>query len=269
MTNDAILTINLLTAILYAGGAFALIYQTLIRRLTENRWLFSFTLFTLLLHAIGGFRLLHHPQGMDLGVFKVGSLIFWIINLLVLLSGMRKPLHTLFVFLFPLSSIAILMAMFSSTTQAATPLDTTLSLHILLSVFAYSFLVIATLQSVLLAYQNFQLKHKHPAGLLRVLPPLQTMESLLFELLWVGQTLLTLAILSGFIFLEDLFAQHLAHKTLLSIFAWIIYSTLLLGHYRYGWRGKSAVRWTLGGFAVLVLAYFGSKFVLEVLLGRA
>lgn len=74
--------------------------------------------------------------------------------------------------------------------------------------------------------------------------------------------------LSGFLFIDDLFAQHLAHKTLFSILAWIMFAGLLIGRSRYGWRGKIAVRWTLYGFASLLLAYFGSRIVLELILDK-
>lgn len=259
--------INLSAAMLYLSGAFFLAHRTLVKRSPIPAWLPFFTLVVLTLHSVGGFNMLIHPDGVDLGFFRVSSLIFWIINLLVLASGMKKPLHTLFIFLFPLSSIAILMAMLSQGSTAATPLDTKLSIHILLSIFAYSFFIMATLQALVLSYQDYQLKHKHPSGLIRVLPPLQTMEALFFELLWSGQVLLSFSIISGFFFVGDLFAQHLAHKTLLSIFAWIIYSILLWGHHRLGWRGNTAVRWAVGGFILLLLAYLGSKFVLEVVLG--
>lgn len=258
--------INLGAATLYLLGAFFLAYKTFFKRTDTLNWLPVFTFSVLTLHAIGGFKMLIHPEGVDLSFFRVSSLIFWIINLLVLVSGMKKPLHTLFIFLFPLSSMAILMAMLSHGESSATPLDTKLSIHIMLSIFAYSFFIIATLQALLWSFQNYQLKHKHPSGLIRVLPPLQTMEALFFELLWSGQLLLSLSIITGFFFIGDLFAQHLVHKTLLSIFAWLIYSILLLGHHRLGWRGNIAVRWAIGGFILLLLAYLGSKFVLEVLL---
>lgn len=94
------------------------------------------------------------------------------------------------------------------------------------------------------------------------------MERVLFELVWAGIVLLTLSIISGLLFLDNFFAQHLAHKTVLSLLAWVIFTTLLIGRYRFGWRGMRAVRWTLGGCALLILAYFGSKFVLEVVLNR-
>jgi ABC-type uncharacterized transport system permease subunit len=95
------------------------------------------------------------------------------------------------------------------------------------------------------------------------------MESLLFQMLAAGVAFLTISLISGFIFIEDLFAQHLVHKTVLSILAWIIFSGLLVGRSRYGWRGSTAIKWTLIGFVSLLLAYFGSKMVLELILNRA
>jgi ABC-type uncharacterized transport system permease subunit len=94
------------------------------------------------------------------------------------------------------------------------------------------------------------------------------MEYLLFQMLTTGIVFLTLSLASGFLFIEDLFAQHLVHKTVLSILAWIIFTGLLIGRSRYGWRGQTAIRWTLIGFALLLLAYFGSKLVLELILHR-
>jgi ABC-type uncharacterized transport system permease subunit len=94
------------------------------------------------------------------------------------------------------------------------------------------------------------------------------MESLLFEMIGSGFVLLTLALASGFVFLEDMFAQHLVHKTVLSSLGWLVFGGLLVGRLRYGWRGRTAIIWTLSGFVILVLAYFGSKAVLELILKR-
>ena len=94
------------------------------------------------------------------------------------------------------------------------------------------------------------------------------MESLLFQMIAIGFAMLSLALLSGVLFLEDIFAQHLVHKTVLSLTAWLVFSVLLWGRFQFGWRGRTAIRWTLSGFAVLLLAYFGSKFVLELVLMR-
>jgi len=84
----------------------------------------------------------------------------------------------------------------------------------------------------------------------------------------VGFALLTLALVTGVLFLQDIFAQHLVHKTVLSIMAWCVFALLLWGRWRFGWRGRVAIRWTVGGFVFLMLAYFGSKLVLELILKR-
>jgi ABC-type uncharacterized transport system permease subunit len=110
------------------------------------------------------------------------------------------------------------------------------------------------------------LHRRHPGGFIRSLPPLQTMESLLFEMIGAGFLLLTVALISGFAFLEDMFEQRLVHKTVLSIIAWFVFGTLLWGRFRFGWRGQTAITWTLSGFVILMLAYFGSKAVIELIL---
>jgi ABC-type uncharacterized transport system permease subunit len=143
-----------------------------------------------------------------------------------------------------------------------------LQIHILISLIAYSMLTIAAVQAVVLAVQDRQLHNHRPGGMMRALPPLQWMEHLLFQLIAVGFVLLTLALGTGFVFLQDIFAQHLVHKTVLSIAAWLVFAVLLWGRARFGWRGRTAIRWTLGGFFALMLAYFGSKLVLELVLHR-
>ena len=141
-------------------------------------------------------------------------------------------------------------------------------LHISSSILAYAVLTLAAVQSALLAAQDHQLKHRHTRGIIQILPPLQLMESMLFELLWIGVSLLTIAIVSGFVFIDDIFAQSLVHKTVLTMIAWLLFSLLLWGHYQLGWRSQTAVRLTLAGFALLMLAFFGSKLVLELVLVR-
>ena len=92
------------------------------------------------------------------------------------------------------------------------------------------------------------------------------METLLFQFLGFGFVCLSASLLTGFVYLEDIFAQHLVHKTVLSIIGWFILGVLLFGRIRFGWRGKTAIRWTLSAFAFLMLAFFGSKLVLEFIL---
>ncbi len=176
-------------------------------------------------------------------------------------------MEILLILLFPLGLLTTLMAQFapSGTLQPILG-EHGLIGHILLSILAYGMFTIAVFQALLLLLQNRQLKNKHPSGLIKNFPPLQTMESLLFGFLWAGWTLLSMSLISGWLFVENLFAQHLVHKTLLSILAWIVFSVLLWGRTRLGWRGHKAIRWTLGGFLLLMLAYFGSKLVREYIL---
>ena len=144
--------------------------------------------------------------------------------------------------------------------------DGALFFHILTSIIAYSILALAALQAILLSIQNKFLHAHQPGGFIRMLPPLREMEVLLFEVILVGFVALTISLGSGMIFLDNMFDQHVAHKTVLSILAWFVFLSLLIGHWKLGWRGRTAIRWTLSGFISLMLAYFGSKFVLEFLL---
>ena len=113
-----------------------------------------------------------------------------------------------------------------------------------------------------------RLRSRQPLGWLTILPSVEALESGTFQALAAGFAVLTLALFSGFIFVDDLFAQHLIHKTVLSCLAWVVFAVLLFGRWRFGWRGRTATTWTLSGFALLGLAYFGSKIVLESILGR-
>ena len=248
---------------LLAGGLLA---SALFRLKTVNRpLLFALTIVALASHLAGCYRLIAQPEGLSLGLFPVLSLIFCTVNGIVLASSIKKPVQNLFILLFPLSLASIVAAQLLHGSGNTLALTFGLASHVLLSILAYSVLTIATLQALFIALQNHQLRHKRPLPL-QLLPPLQTMETLLFEMLWVGQTLLTLSIISGVIFLDDLFAQHVAQKTVFTLIAWCIYALLLWGRHRLGWRGYTAIRWTLAGFAMLMLAYFGSKLVLEFIL---
>jgi ABC-type uncharacterized transport system permease subunit len=184
-----------------------------------------------------------------------------------MLSSLSKPVENLGIVLLPLAMLAIVFEIrFNAAHFLPAHVGWALRIHVLISLLAYSLLSMASVQAILLAIQDHHLRHRHPGGFIRALPPLQTMEALLFEMIGAGFVLLTLALISGFAFLQDMFAQHLVHKTLLSILAWLVFGSLLWGRFRFGWRGQKALIWTLVGFVVLMLAYFGSKFVIELVL---
>lgn len=208
-------------------------------------------------------------SGLDFGLFNAASLFLWAIALLAWAASFRMPMANLLLVLYPITVVALLTSLFLSTPGTPrTALGWGLGTHILLSILAYSILSIAALQAAALGLLISRLKHRRLGGVMDLMPSLSTMESLLFRLIWTGEVLLGLAITTGAVFLEDIFAQHLAHKTILSILAWGVFGTLLWGRHRLGWRGTTAIKWTLSGFGLLILAYFGSKFVIQLVLQR-
>ena len=219
-----------------------------------------------LLHLWILYQALHTGAGINFGFFNAVSFAAWVMVLLFLLSSLRKPLENLGIALLPFAGITlILVLMFPTMHILPEDANWNLRTHVLTSLLAYSVLAMASVQAILLAVQDTQLRKHHPGGFIRALPPLQTMESLLFEMILIGFVLLSIALLTGFLFLEDMFAQHVVHKTILSMTAWVAFAVLLWGRYRYGWRGRKAIYWVLAGFAILALAYFGSKAVMELI----
>lgn len=212
---------------------------------------------------------LFKDQLLHLNFFTVPPLIFFII-IAILLAALykRQPIENLLMAFLPLTAVSIAVAAWAPVTTTKVLSEPGLITHIVLSIIAYSLITIAALQAAMLTTQEHALKNHRFHNMATFFPPLQTMEKLLFQILFIGFALLSIAIASGFVFLDDMFAQHLAHKTILSLLAWLIFAILLYGRIAKGWRGSTAARLTIGGFIVLMLAYFGSKFVLEILLHR-
>lgn len=221
------------------------------------------------LHATVLYLELHTHSGINLDFFNAGSLTAWMISLILLVSSLSKPVENLAIVTSPLAAVVLLLELrYPGQHLLGADASWDLRLHVLSSILAYAMLTLATVQAIALAVHDNHLRSHHPGGFIRALPPLQTMESLLFELIGVGFVLLTVSLLSGFLYLEDMFAQHVAHKTILSIIAWTVFGLLLWGRFRFGWRGRTAIRWTLIGFIVLMVAYFGSKAIMELVLQR-
>lgn len=220
-------------------------------------------------HGIYTLTIIEQQSGLNFGFFDTASLVSMLVALLILFATFDKPVEKLGIAVFPMAAILLGLDMaFPHKTQTSPSYDWPMSIHILTSIAAFSLLNVAALQAVLLAIQDRQLRSHNPRRIIRSLPPLQAMESLLFQMIGAGLFFLTISLVSGILFIDDLFAQHLVHKTVLSIVAWVIFSGLLLGRIRYGWRGQIAIRWTLAGFILLLLAYFGSKLVLEIILQK-
>ena len=226
----------------------------------------------LLLHGVMLYQTSVAEGGFNLAFFQALSLGGWMISLVIMLSSLTKPAENLAIFLFPFIALAVAACcLFSSDSSRLLNSSSgwPLGVHVITSLLAWSLFAIASVQAILLWVQDRHLHNRQPGGFIKALPPLQTMESLLFELIVAGMILLTISLASGFFYLHDMFAQHLVHKTVLSTAAWLLFAILIWGRYRYGWRGQIALRWTLIGFVVLGLAYFGSKAVLELIIQRS
>ncbi|MGY0218808.1 cytochrome C assembly family protein [Endozoicomonadaceae bacterium StTr2] len=221
------------------------------------------------LQALSIYLVIHKPSGINLNFFTVGSLSSWMVILVVLLSSLRKPVSNLFIGLLPLAMMAVISSvLFTGPEDLLKIKSLGMIFHIVISVLAYSVLTVAAFQSALMSYQEHQLHRRQFGGIIKAFPPLQTMELLLFEFLWVGVILLTIALGTGFYFVQDMFAAGVIHKTVLAVLAWIMFSILLAGRHWLGWRGQTAMKLTLSGFVLLMLAYFGSKFVVDLVLTR-
>lgn len=141
--------------------------------------------------------------------------------------------------------------------------------HIITSIVAFGVLGIAGVYALFIAIIDHLLRQHNFNTLIQTLPALDTLEEMLMHLIKAGFTVLTLSLATGLIFVDNLFGQHLGHKTILSITAWLVFATLLWGHWKRGWRGRVAVRMTVAGIVILLLSYFGSKLVLEIFLERS
>ncbi|MBU2097277.1 MAG: cytochrome c biogenesis protein CcsA [Gammaproteobacteria bacterium] len=217
-------------------------------------------------HTVSAWTLIYRNGAYHFGLTEITTLMFAAIAFLAMISSARRPLGSLILGVLPLAIISIIFSISVSSAYPPQQLGAGIATHVLLSIIAYSLFSLAALQSVFLAFQNYQLKHHHVASVMRIFPPLQEMERLLFELLWTAQILLSLAIAAGFVFVSDFGAQGLAHKMFFSVLAWVVFAVLLWGRHQLGWRGNTAIKGTLTGFVFLLLGFYGSKFVLEFLL---
>ncbi|WP_414729703.1 inner membrane protein YpjD [Zhongshania aliphaticivorans] len=218
-------------------------------------------------HALAAFTAISTPVGMDLGVIQVLSLITWLICVITLSASLRRPLHNLLIALYPLAAISLTAELLIPGKQQFLQHQSPGVLsHILLSILAYSMLTIAAVQAIVLALQNRMLRDHRLKGLPSILPPLQTMEAMLFELIWAGFVLLSLAIITGAVYVDDILAQHLLHKTVFSVLSWVLLAILLCGRAALGWRGNIAIRWTLWAFSCLLLGYLGTKIALSLII---
>ncbi|MBU1213799.1 MAG: cytochrome c biogenesis protein CcsA [Gammaproteobacteria bacterium] len=270
MSNQAL---PLLTFALYAVLAF-LFWRAQAEGTAEqkNRGALGFAVIVpLLLHGALLYQTLFVWGALNLGVTYALSLILWLTVLVYWVARLFYPLSGLLALVLPLAAIsAVLPGLFPVGHILSQPPSGLFDTHVLMAMLAYSLLTIAALHAGLISMVEKRLHHARLPKILKSLPPLMTMESLLFRVIGVGFVILTITVVSGILFSEQVFGQpfQFTHKVLFGLISWFVFGGLLVGHHFYGWRGHTAVRLTLSGFAFLLLAYLGTQFVLQVILQR-
>lgn len=205
--------------------------------------------------------------GQNMSITNVLSLVSWLITVTMIISASVLPNTILLPVVFGFAALSLGASRLIPVEHIMhIELQPGLVIHVTLSLFAYGTLTIAFLYALQMSYITHKLKQKGAALLHSSLPPLMLVEGILFKLLLAGTILLVLALLSGFIFLDNMFSTLYAHKTVLSLMALVVYLVLLTGQRIWGWRGKQVIALTVTGVILLTLAYFGSRFVREVLL---
>ena len=226
----------------------------------------------LALHALSLSQELFGEDGMRFGFSLALSLMLWLALVLYWIESFYTRLEGLQMIGLPLAAVCVLLPVLFPGQRLLFNVDSlAFRSHFLVAMLAYSLFTLAALHALLMAVAEKRLHSGRMSPLMATLPPLMTMETLLFRIIHIAFLLLTLTVISGVFFSESLFGKALPfdHKTVFAIIAWFIFAALLVGRHLRGWRGRLALRWTLAGFIALMLAYVGSRFVIEVILGRA
>lgn len=228
-------------------------------------------LVALLVHAVSLRSGIFADGQMHFGFAIALSVMMWLATALYWIESFYARMDGLQVLGLPLAAVAVLLpGVFAAPHVLPNAGSPGFRLHFLTAMLAYSLFTLAALHALLMAGVERQLHRGRITPLLSGLPPLLTMEALLFRLIHVAFFLLTLTVVSGVLFSESLFGKALSfnHKTVFALISWVIFAALLIGRHVRGWRGRIALRWTIAGFVALMLAYVGSRFVLEVILAH-
>ncbi|MEX2496409.1 MAG: cytochrome c biogenesis protein CcsA [Woeseia sp.] len=220
-------------------------------------------------HALSLRQLILQPEGIYLSLGNTASFIGLLLGLTAAVIAIEKVLRGLSAGLLLLAAATAGLTGWSAAPPSVTALTWQVELHILISVLAYGLLSVGAIVAIYALVQDARLRSGRLSSVNRLFAPLETNERLLYGIATGGFVALLLAVFSGFIFIEDLFAQHLVHKTVLSLLALMLFGILLCGRHFGGWRGRRAISLYLWGFLVLGIAYFGSRYVLEQILGRS
>lgn len=243
---------------------FCLVHTAAIRR---NFCLFALT-GAAILHVFLLFPSIFTQYGLNFNIFNTLSLTALFFLIFFIVFCLYRPIISLGILATPTAFLGLTAGFFGTAAyQPLSNIGILLEIHIILSFAAYCVLLMAFVQAIILKLQIKELKHQSMHRFwVSKLPPLQSMESLLFDMILLGFVLLSMALVLGFLATYDVFLQHIAHKTFFSALSWLVFGFLLIGHYRQGWQGNRVANMTIYGFVLLALGFIGSKTVLELIL---
>jgi ABC-type uncharacterized transport system permease subunit len=225
----------------------------------------------LILHAVAIGQAIVRRDGLDLSFVNALSLVAGLAVLAAWLTGVLRTLPGVAAVVLPVAAVcALLPPLALSHHRVAFTGEPWAAVHIGVALVAYALFVVVALQALVMTGLEKRLHRGEADAAAVATPPLLTLERYMFRLLTVGFVLLTLTLASGMLFSEEIFGKAVTftHKNVFSVAGWIAFAVLLFGRWRYGWRGRTALKWILAGTLLLVLGYLGSKFVREVVLGR-
>lgn len=269
-----------LAALAYALIAIVFVRPLSLQTHTRLGWMGrTGLLLALALHGLGLAEAIMQGTHLYLGWALALSVAVWLGMIVFWLESLALRIDGLLILLLPAAAlICALTALFPNSHLVTNTGSGWLRLHLLIALMAYGLTTVSALQALLMAaldnYLHRPVQHAEKRGWLSraldAMPPLLTQEHLLFRLIGISFFALTLTVVSGAIVSNQLVGQvfPLDHKTIFTLLSWLTFAWLLLGRHAWGWRGRRALRWTLLGFALLILAYSGSHFVLDVILNR-
>ncbi len=243
-------------------------YQTLLGQFHYPAWFLPVSgCLAVMVHGWLLYSWIDLAIGQNLTFFNMLSFILWLVSLWVLLAMIRKPTHNICLLVFPLAAISVvLVAIFPGRTILQTATNPRQLIHLLSAAAAFSVVCMAALQAILLRIQEGLLRRNYASKILQRMPPLETMEKLLFQLIILGFLLLTAVLISSLWLFRDFFAVAVPNveKMAIAFTVWAIFAVLLVGRYLFGWRGRKVVYYTFSGFLMLMVLYFGSQFYFHI-----
>jgi len=254
--------ITLITFALYIAVSYYQ-YQLCYKRQDDSqaRKIASFSLLPIILHGYLLLQSIDTYSGLNLSISNIFSLTFWLVSIVIIISSVKRKLGILVMVILPISGMVLIISQSLAQQYLIDKLTPLYLGHIVISIAAISIISLAAIQSLFVSLLDSRLK-QHPAPPARGMPALQDMENFLIILIWTGFILLSLSIITATLFFIGSEEAVPLLKSLFSIASWLVFAIFLIGRHLQGWRAKTVTYWAISGFALLFMAYFGTRIFL-------